>query len=154
VQREAHEVGRHDDPVARQPVGEHAADEQEGHERQAVGGEHGTEIRGAAGEIDDEERERDDDDRVADAARSLPEPQQAKVAVAQDAQEPAQTAHRWGRQRPGSIRTAAALRRRSPGYRAQGTSTESSCGASRATTYSAASDADGFSSRCVSRGGT
>ena len=38
--------------------------------------------------------------------------------------------------------------------RAQGTSTESSCGASRATTYSAASVSDGFSSRCVSRGGT
>ena len=38
--------------------------------------------------------------------------------------------------------------------RAQGTSTESSCGASRATTYSAASVSEGFSSRCVSRGGT
>ena len=47
-----------------------------------------------------------------------------------------------------------ARRRPGCGYRAQGTSTESSCGASRATTYSAASDSDGFSSRCVSRGGT
>ena len=40
------------------------------------------------------------------------------------------------------------------GQRTQGTSTESSSGASRATTYSAASVSEGFSSRCVSRGGT
>ena len=44
--------------------------------------------------------------------------------------------------------------RRAGAQPAQGTSTESSCGASRATTYSAACVSDGFSSRCVSRGGT
>ena len=37
---------------------------------------------------------------------------------------------------------------------AQGTTTASSCGESRATTYSAASESDTFSSTCVSRGGT
>jgi uncharacterized membrane protein YphA (DoxX/SURF4 family) len=37
---------------------------------------------------------------------------------------------------------------------AQGTSTESSVGASRATTYSAGSVSDRFSKTCVSRGGT
>jgi NAD(P)-dependent dehydrogenase (short-subunit alcohol dehydrogenase family) len=40
------------------------------------------------------------------------------------------------------------------GSSAQGTSTESSVGASRATTYSAGSSAEGFSSTWVSRGGT
>src|SRR5690348_2341763 len=37
---------------------------------------------------------------------------------------------------------------------AQGTITASSCGESRATTYSAGSVSDTFSSTCVSRGGT
>ena len=39
-------------------------------------------------------------------------------------------------------------------YSAQGTSTESSVGESRATTYSAASSSERFSTTCVSRGGT
>ena len=87
VQREAHEVGRDDDAMARQAVGEDAADEQEADQRQAVGGEDEAEVGRAAGQLDDEQRERDRDDAIADDARRVGEPQQAKVAVAQDAQQ-------------------------------------------------------------------
>jgi uncharacterized membrane protein YphA (DoxX/SURF4 family) len=47
-----------------------------------------------------------------------------------------------------------ALRAAARPQSAQGTSTESSVGASRATTYSAGSVSERFSSTCVSRGGT
>ncbi len=51
------------------------------------------------------------------------------------------------------FRTLATARARNP-HPAQGTSTESSVGESRATTYSAGSESDRFWSKWVSRGGT
>jgi hypothetical protein len=87
VQHEAHEVGHDGDEVARQPIREDAADEQEGDQRQAVRGQDEAEVGRAARQVDDEQRERDRDDAIADDARRVGEPQQAKVAVAQDAQE-------------------------------------------------------------------
>ena len=93
MQREAHEVGHDDDEVARHPVGEHAAEQQEADQRHAVGREHDAEVGRAPGQVDDEQRERDRDDAIADDARRVGEPQQAKVAVAQNAQELAQAGH-------------------------------------------------------------
>ena len=93
MQDEAHEVGGDDDAVARQAVGDHAADEHEGDEREAVGAQDEAEVGRAAGEVDDEERQRDGDDVVAHDARGLPEPEQAEVPVTQDAQELRQAEH-------------------------------------------------------------
>ena len=93
VQRKAREVGRDDEPVARQAVGDDAADEQEADERQAVGRQHEAEVGRAARQVDDEQRERDADDVVAERARRVGEPQQAKVAVAKDSQQVTQGGH-------------------------------------------------------------
>ena len=72
VQREAHEVGDDHHPVARQPVGPHAADQQEADERQRVRREHDADV-GRRADLGDVQRERDEHDAVADRARRLAE---------------------------------------------------------------------------------
>ena len=93
VQREAHEIGHDHHAVARQPVGPHAAEQQECDQRQARRREHEPEIGRAARQFDHEQRQRDDHDAVADHARRLRQPEVAEVAMAQHAQLLREVAH-------------------------------------------------------------
>jgi hypothetical protein len=82
VQREADEVGRHDDQVPGQPVRPHAADEEEADERHGVGGEHDPDVARRA-DVGHVQRERHEHDPVADRAQALAEEQESEVAMAE-----------------------------------------------------------------------
>ena len=109
VQREPREVGHDHEQVARQAVGDDAADKQEADHRQAVRGEDEAKIGRACSQVDHEQGERDPHDVVAQRARRVGEPQQAKVAVAKDAQVFAQGGH-------GDIEVATGTALPSPGF--------------------------------------
>jgi hypothetical protein len=94
VQRRAHDVGGDHQLRAREAVGPYAADEQEGDERDGLRPEHEADVRRAAGEVGDEQRERDDDEPVADDARRLREPHVPERRVAKDAELSPHRAHR------------------------------------------------------------
>ena len=70
--------------VPRQPVGPHAADQQEADQRQRVGGEHDADV-ARRPELGHVQRERDEHDPVADRARRLPAQQQPEVPVSEHA---------------------------------------------------------------------
>ena len=80
VQPEAHEVGHDHHAVPRQPVGPHAADQQEADERERVRREHDPDVARRA-DVGDVQRERDEHDPVAERARRLAEQQQPEVTV-------------------------------------------------------------------------
>jgi hypothetical protein len=94
VKREADEVGDDHQAVPRQPICPHPSEQQEGHERQALRREHESEIGGAPGSRDHEQRECDQHDVVPDDARGLRDPQVAEVAVAEHPPYLAETPHR------------------------------------------------------------
>ena len=84
VQREADQVGGDHHLVPRQPVGPHAADQQERHQRHRVGGEHDADV-GRRPQLGHVERQRDEHDPVADRARGLTAKQQPEVPVTEHA---------------------------------------------------------------------
>jgi hypothetical protein len=86
VERGPREVGRDHDPLARDAVGPHAAEEDQGDQRQGLGGQHHAEIRCRAGPLSDVESQRNDHDLIADGARRLAKEQVSKISVAQNAQ--------------------------------------------------------------------
>jgi len=69
-----------------QPVRPHAADQEEAHQRQELGGQHDADVGRVLREVRHEQRERHDHDAVAHRARGLREPEVAEVAMAQDAE--------------------------------------------------------------------
>jgi hypothetical protein len=83
VQAEADQVGGDHDEVPRQPVRPHAADEHEADERHRVAGEHDPDVARRA-DVGHVERERDEDDPVAERARAGGQPQQPELAMAKD----------------------------------------------------------------------
>ena len=84
VQREADQVGRDHHAVARQPVGPDAAERDERHHRQRRGGQHDPDVRRRA-DLGHVQRQRDEDDLVADHARGLAAEQVAEVGLPEDA---------------------------------------------------------------------
>ena len=56
-------------------------------ERDRVGGQDEAEVGRLAGQVDDEQRQRDGDDPVAEHAREAGQPEQPEVAVAEDCEE-------------------------------------------------------------------
>ena len=84
VQAEADQVGGDDHEVARQPVGPDAADQQEADQRHRVAREHDPDVARRA-DVRDVDRERDEDQPVAECARALAEQQQPEVAVTEQA---------------------------------------------------------------------
>ncbi len=87
---------------------------QERDQRQARRGEHEPEVGRAARQFDHEQRQRDDDDAVADHARGLCEPQVAEVAMAQHAQLGGQVAHAAQLDAGARGQTGTAVPRRAP----------------------------------------
>ena len=86
VQAAPGQVGRDHDSVAGQPVGPHAAEQEQTDQRQRLGGEHQPEIGGRASALGDEQGQRDHDRLVADRAGRLTQEQISEIGVAQDAQ--------------------------------------------------------------------
>ena len=82
VQHEARQVGGDHHLRARQPVGEHAADEDEADERDGVRREHEADVAGRP-DLGDVERQRDEHDPVADRAGALREEQVPERSVPQ-----------------------------------------------------------------------
>ena len=81
----AAEVAREHQRAARQPVRPHAGGEDEERHRHDLRGEHEPELRRAAVEpVEDRERERDREQRVAEHRHGLAGEQQPEVAVAED----------------------------------------------------------------------
>ena len=85
VKRGARQVGGDHDPVAGQAIRPHAAEQQQHHERQRLRSEHQSEVGRRPGAQRDEQRQRHDDDAVADHAGRLAEEQISEVLVAQNA---------------------------------------------------------------------
>ncbi len=86
MQCRAHQVRGDDDPLPRQPIGPHPAEQQQGDERERLRAEHEPEIRRRAGALRDVQGERDEHDAVANDAGGLTEEQISKVWEAQNAQ--------------------------------------------------------------------
>jgi hypothetical protein len=80
VQPGAHEVGHDHHAMAREAVGQHAADQQEAHQREGVGREHEPDVAGRA-DLRHVQRERHEHDPVAERAGGLPDEHQAEVTV-------------------------------------------------------------------------
>ena len=74
-------VGRQHDPVARQPVGHDAADEDEREPGDDVGRVDDADVRGRAVLLEDRERQRDRSEVVADQRDGLAGEEQAKLAL-------------------------------------------------------------------------
>jgi hypothetical protein len=89
-------AGDHQRPP-RQPVGDHAADEQEDDERERPRRQHEAEVRRRVREVQDRERERDADHPVAEQRRRLAEEQAPEVAVPQDVEPHVSRPGRGGR---------------------------------------------------------
>ena len=68
----------------RAPVGDDAADQQAGDQRERLAGEDEPDLRGRAAELEHRERERDVDHAVAEERGGLPDEEQAVVALVED----------------------------------------------------------------------
>ncbi len=86
VQRRARQIAHDHDPVTRETIGPHAAEQQQQDQWQRLGEQDDPQVGRRTGACGDVERERDDHDLVADRARGLAQEQIAKIRVAQDAQ--------------------------------------------------------------------
>ena len=84
VQHGADHVGGDHHAVALEPVGPHAADQHEQDERDRVRRQHEPDV-GRRADLGHVQRERDEDDRVAEAARARRQPQEPELTVAEDA---------------------------------------------------------------------
>jgi hypothetical protein len=84
MEAEADQVGGDDHEVARQPVGPHAADEQEAHERDRVAREHDADV-ARCSDVRHVDGEHDEHQPVAERAGSLAEEQEPEVAVREQA---------------------------------------------------------------------
>ena len=104
VQDRADRVRGDHDPVARQSIGPHPAEQEQADERQRLRAEHEPEVRGRARPLRDEDRDRHDDDPVADVAGGLTEEQVSEVGVAQDAEGLTHGSTRDGERRSGTAR--------------------------------------------------
>ena len=93
VKPEPDQVGDDHQAVAGKPVSPDPADHQEGHQGDRVRGEDDPEVGGASGQVDHEQGDRHGDDGVAEPARRLGQPEEAEVAVAQDAQRSSKSCH-------------------------------------------------------------
>jgi hypothetical protein len=80
VQRCPDQVAGDHHRLPRQPVRNHATDQQEQDEGQDIRGKHDTDVARVAGQPGDEQPDRDNQQAVADHARRLTEPEQAKIA--------------------------------------------------------------------------
>jgi hypothetical protein len=85
VQADADEVGDDHHAVARQAVRPDPADQQEADQREDVRREHETEVGGRPCLVDDEQRQRDHNEPIADLAGRLPQPEVAEVRVTKNA---------------------------------------------------------------------
>jgi hypothetical protein len=84
VQAGADDVRRDHQPRPRQAVGPDPADQEERHQRDQLRPEHDADVGGVAGQVRDEQRQRDDHDAVAHHARPLREPEVPEGGVPQD----------------------------------------------------------------------
>ena len=107
VQSGTGEVGDDHDPVAGQSVGPDAPEQDQHDEGKRLRGQHQSEVGRRPGALGDVERQGDDHGLVADRAGRLPQEQEAKVSVAQDAQVGAH-----GQSIAGSINRLSPCRRR------------------------------------------
>jgi hypothetical protein len=77
------QVGQNNHRLARESIGHHATDEDEGHQRGCVGGKNVRDVGGTVSQPGDEQPDGDDDERVAHYAHRLAHPEQPEITRAQ-----------------------------------------------------------------------
>ena len=94
VERRTDQVGHDHHDMTWQAIRPHAAEEQERDQRRSSCSQDEAKVSRIAGAVGNEERKRDEDQRIADRARRLARPQPSVVAVAQHARRLPESPHR------------------------------------------------------------